>query len=127
MTAKGKPSAEQKEIYRLFSELMSCDKERKKLDHDLTAAYAKIEELKRHHKAEISKLVVEKAELMAQATVHKRATKRATLIKLDGYLMALSEIGNDGNQGRSNQLRGGEDQPEAGQDGDHPDAGDTPE
>jgi hypothetical protein len=31
------------------------------------------------------------------------------------------------NQGRSNQLRGGEDQPEAGQVGDHPDAGDPPE
>jgi hypothetical protein len=95
MTTKGKPSAEQKEIYRLFSELMSCDKERKKLDHDLTDAYAKIEELKRHHKTEITKLVFEKAELMAQANVHKRATKRATLIKLDGYLMALSEIGRD--------------------------------
>ena len=93
MATKGNPTAEQKEIYRLFSELMSCDKERKKLDRDLTDAYAKIEELKRHHKAEISRLVVEKAELMAQATVHKKATKRATLIKLDGYLMALSEIG----------------------------------
>ena len=33
----------------------------------------------------------------------------------------------DGNQGCSDQLRGGEDIAQAGQDGDHPDAVDTPE
>jgi hypothetical protein len=33
----------------------------------------------------------------------------------------------DGDQGRSNQLRGGEDQPQAGQDGDHPDPVHPPE
>jgi len=95
MPDKNKLSAEQKEIYRLFGELMACDKERKKLDRDLTDAYARIEDLKKQHRGEVARLEIEKAELVAEATVHKRATKRATLIKLDGYLMALSEIGND--------------------------------
>jgi hypothetical protein len=41
--------------------------------------------------------------------------------------MRKEEAEYDRDQGRSNQLRGGEAQPQAGQDGDHPDAGDTPE
>jgi hypothetical protein len=57
---------------------------------------------------------------------YKQQAKIEALFKLDGYLMALSEIGNDRDQGRSNQLRGGEDQPQAGQDGDHPDLGHPP-
>jgi hypothetical protein len=49
----------------------------------------------------------------------------------DLYEEALAEMHKedakyDRNQRRSNQLRGSESQPEAGQDGDHPDAGDTP-
>jgi hypothetical protein len=88
-------AAEQKEISRLFGELMARDNEKKKIDHNLAAAHARIEDLKRHHKSEINDLMTERAELIAHANVRTRATKRATLIKLDGYLMALSEIEND--------------------------------
>jgi hypothetical protein len=88
-------AAEQKEMSRLLGELMDRDNQKKKIDHNLAAAHARIEDLKRDHKSEINDLMTERAELIAHANVRTRATKRATLIKLDGYLMALSEIGND--------------------------------
>lgn len=68
-----------------------------------------------------------KKKLEGQRYYYMSEYKKEVLYKMDGYLMALSEIGNDGNQGCSDQLRGGEDQSQAGQDGDHPNAGDTPE
>jgi hypothetical protein len=88
-------ATERKEISRLFGELMDRDNQKKKIDHNLAAAHARIEDLKRDHKSEINDLMTERAELIAHANVRTRATKRATLIKLDGYLMALSEIGGD--------------------------------
>jgi hypothetical protein len=120
-------TAEQREIARLFDELMRSDEKIKTLNDQIEDMYRRFHEMDRLHKSTIYNLTMRQAEIIAKAAIHKKAIKRATLIKLDGYLMAMSEIGNDRDQGRSNQLRGGEDQPQAGQDGDHPDVGDPPE
>lgn len=68
-----------------------------------------------------------KKKLEGQRYYYMSEYKKEVLYKMDGYLMALSEIGHDGNQGRSNQLRGGEDLTQAGQVGHHPNVSDTPE
>jgi predicted nuclease with TOPRIM domain len=120
-------TAEQREIARLFDESMRSDEKIKKLNDQMEDMHRRFHEMDRLHKSTIYNLTMRQAEIMAKAAIHKKAIKRATLIKLDGYLMALSEIGNDRDQGRSNQLRGGEDQPQAGQDGDNPDLGHPPE
>ena len=89
------PTPEKSEVRRLFAELMNLEAEKAKVEEELRSRRSQAEEMTQRHKAELNGVVVEAAKLIAQAKARERSAEKTTLIKLEGYLMALSEIDDD--------------------------------
>ncbi len=89
------PASEQDEVRRLFAGLMHLETERAKLERELESRRSQAWEMAQRHRAELTGVTVEAAKLIAQAKARERFAERATLIKLEGYLMALSEVNDD--------------------------------
>jgi DNA repair exonuclease SbcCD ATPase subunit len=92
---------EQKEIARLYEELVAGERDRRKLVQSLQASEEKFRALEervgkisRKHSLELGELRVRTAEIVAQSTVAGKRAAEEALATLNGYLMALSEIGN---------------------------------
>jgi hypothetical protein len=127
MTASKRRIKAEQEVLSLYGELVANERQAASLAIALRTSERRREEENAAAKTVIGHLKIDAAKAIAEGRAAAKSARRETLMQLDGYLMALSEIGNDRDQGRSNQLRGGEDQPQAGQDGDHPDLGHPPE
>ena len=95
MTVTKRRIRAEQEVLSLYGELVANERQAASLAIALRTSERRREEEGAAADAVIGHLRIDAAKAIAEGRAAVKAAQRETLIKLDGYLMALSEIGND--------------------------------
>lgn len=95
MTASNRRMKAEWEVLNLYGELVANEREAASLAIALKTSERLREEEGATAKTILGHLRIDLAKAIADGRAAAKAARRETLMQLDGYLMALSEIGND--------------------------------